>query len=95
MRSLRIVLTLACVLLVMLAGTVQVVHSHLGCPDPHANCSLCVAAHVTVHLVQAVAPVPTARLVARMEALPPEELPSGFSAFSHFSRPPPSLNPPA
>ena len=94
-RSLRVILAVACVLLVMLTGTVQVVHSHAGGDDSHASCSLCVTAHVAVHLTQAQAPTPAARVVARIETRPPAELPSGSTAFSHFSRPPPSLNLPA
>jgi len=95
MRSLWMLLAVVCVLLVVLSGTVQVVHSHLGCPDPHANCSLCVTAHVAVHLTQAQAPVASARVVARVMAPQPALLPSGFSAFSHYTRPPPSLNLPS
>ena len=94
-RSLRIVLALACVLLVVLSGTVQVAHSHVGGDDSHASCSLCATAHVTVHLIQAQAPAPAARVVARVEVRLPAELPSGPTVFSHFSRPPPSLNLPA
>lgn len=94
-RSLRIVLALACVLLVMMAGTVQVVHSHLGCPDTHANCSLCATAHVSVQLTQAHTPAPAALVFGQIEAPRPTELPSSLSAFSHFTRPPPSLNLPA
>ena len=95
LRSLRTLLAVVCVLLVLFAGTVQAVHSHLGCPDPHANCSLCVTAHVAVHLIQTQEPASAARVVAAVETLPPAELPSGVSAFSHFTRPPPALTLPA
>lgn len=95
MRSMRIVLALACILLVVLSGTVQVAHSHAGNDDGHASCSLCATAHVTVHLSEAVAPVPSARVVARIEVREPVEVSSNSSAFPYFSRPPPALNSPA
>jgi hypothetical protein len=93
--SLRVILALVCVLLVVLSGTIGVVHSHAGSDDGHANCSLCLAAHVTVHLSQAQTPEPAAPVFARVTALPPVEIRSSFSAFSYFTRPPPSLNLPA
>jgi hypothetical protein len=91
-RSLRVLLAMVCVLLVVFAGVVQAAHSHLGCADTHANCSLCAAAHVTVHFTEAQTPAVTASVVARVEALPASELPNRLSAFPHFTRPPPALN---
>jgi hypothetical protein len=94
-RSLRTVLAVVCVLLVMVSGTVQVAHSHVGGDDSHANCSLCATAHVTVHLTETQAPVVAARVVVRVEALPLTAAPSRFLSFSYFTRPPPSLNLPS
>src|SRR5665213_537801 len=91
-RWLRIFLAAVCVLLVMLLGTVQAAHSHPGCADTHANCSLCVAAHVAVRLTQTQAPAPDVRVIARVDARPVVELPSRLSAFPHFTRPPPALS---
>ena len=90
-RSLRILLAAVCVVLVVLFGTVQVAHIHADGVETHANCSLCVTAHVTVQLAQTPAPAPVARVVARVAVLPPAVLPSGFTAFSHFTRPPPPV----
>ena len=94
-RSFRILLVLVCVLLVVMAGMVQAAHSHLGCADTHANCSLCAAAHVTVHLTETQTPAIAASVVTRVEALATSEVPSRLLAFSHFTRPPPALNLPA
>lgn len=88
-------LAVVCVLLVVMTGVVQAAHSHLGCADTHANCSLCAAAHVTVHPTEAQTPSSAASVVARVEASPESELPSRLLAFSHFTRPPPALNLPA
>jgi hypothetical protein len=88
-RTWRILLALLCVLLVVVAGTVQVAHSHADGADTHAGCSLCAAAHVTVNLVQTPAPVPAASIVAVVETLPPAVIPSALCTFALFTRPPP------
>jgi hypothetical protein len=88
-HSWRVLLALVCILLVAVAGTVQVAHSHADGADTHANCSLCAAAHVTVHMEQTPAPAPAASVVAMLESLPPAVLPSALSTFALFTRPPP------
>lgn len=88
-RSLRIFLAAVCVLLVVVFGTVQAAHIHADGVE-HPDCTLCASAHITVQLAQTPAPAPVARVVARVELLPPAVLPSGFTAFSHFTRPPPA-----
>ena len=88
-HSWRVLLALTCILLVVVAGTVQVAHSHTDGADTHANCSLCAAAHVTVHMVQTPAPAPAASVVTVLESLPPAVLPSALSTFALFTRPPP------
>jgi len=88
--SLRVFLAVLCVLLVALLGTVQAAHFHADNATTHANCSLCATAHVTVQMVQTPAPAPTTHVIAKVEILRPAELPSGFCAFSHFTRPPPA-----
>lgn len=88
-RPWRILLALVCVLLVVVAGTVQVAHTHADGADTHANCSLCAAAHITVHLVQTPAPAAAASVVAVLVSLPPVVLPGALSTFALFTRPPP------
>jgi len=88
--SLRVFLAALCVLLVVLFGTVQAAHFHADDAATHANCSLCATVHVTVQLAQAPAPAPAAHVITKAEILRPAELPSGFCAFSHFTRPPPA-----
>jgi hypothetical protein len=85
----RIFLALVCVLLVVVAGTAQVAHTHADAAT-HADCSLCVAAHVIVHLVATPAPAPTAAVVAVLECLPPVARPTALSTFALFTRPPPA-----
>jgi hypothetical protein len=94
-HSWRVLLALACVLLVAVFGTVQAAHIHTDGADTHANCSLCTAAHITVHLVQTPSPAPAAPVVAVLESVPPVVLPSALSTFALFTRPPPAAALPA
>jgi hypothetical protein len=86
----RVFLAFFCILLVVVAGTVQVAHSHADGTDTHADCSLCSAAHVIVHLVQTPAPAPSVAVVIQVEAEPPTVLPVALSTFALFTRPPPA-----
>jgi hypothetical protein len=86
----RILLALLCVLLVVLLGSVQVVHSHADGNETHADCALCAAAHISVHPVHAPAPAPAIAVLATLESLPPSVLPSTLSIFAFFTRPPPA-----
>jgi hypothetical protein len=89
-RPWRILLALVCVLLVVVSGAVQVAHTHAGGADTHANCPLCVAAHVTIHHAQMPAPAPLAAVFAVLESVAPRDLPSNLSTFALFTRPPPA-----
>jgi hypothetical protein len=93
-QSWRIFFALLCVLLVVVAGTVQVAHTHADAAN-HADCSLCVAAHVAVHLVQSPVPAPTVAVVAKLESEPRSILPAALSTFALFTRPPPAAVVPA
>jgi hypothetical protein len=85
-----VLLTLVCVLLVVVLGAVQVAHSHADRADVHANCTLCVTAHVSVHPVRTPAPVPAVAVAALLEvAAPPARVRSTLRPFALFTRPPP------
>lgn len=84
-----------CILLVAVAGTVQVAHSHADGADTHADCSLCSAAHVIVHLAQIPAPITSVAVVIQVEVDPPTVLPVALSTFALFTRPPPAADLPA
>jgi hypothetical protein len=86
----RVLLALICVLLVVAAGTVQVAHTHADGAVTHADCSLCVAAHSTVHQAQTPVPAPTVAVIAVLEAIPPTVRPVALSTFALFTRPPPA-----
>jgi hypothetical protein len=78
-----------CMLLVVVAGTAQVAHTHAD-GMAHADCSLCVAAHVTVQRAKTPAPVPSVAVVTVLEAEPPSVLPIALLTFALFTRPPPA-----
>lgn len=83
-------LAVLCVLLVVVAGTVQIVHIHADRTDTHADCSLCAAAHVSVQSVQQqvfTAPVQTVRTVELKRQSRPARLNLSFAL---FHRPPPA-----
>ena len=86
----RVLLALLCVLLVTVAGVVQVAHTHADGAYTHADCSLCAAAHVTVHLAQTPAPAPAATVVGVLESLPSCVVPTALSTFALYTRPPPA-----
>jgi hypothetical protein len=93
-QSWRIFFALLCVLLVVVAGTVQVAHTHADAAT-HADCSLCVAAHVSVHLVQTPIPAPSVAVFSTLETEPLSFLPAALSTFALFTRPPPAAVVPA
>jgi hypothetical protein len=87
--SWRVLLTLVCVVLAVVSGTVQVAHTHSDGAANHGDCSLCAVSHVTVHLAQTPAPAPSVSIVATIEAIAPAITPSVLSTFALFTRPPP------
>jgi hypothetical protein len=89
--SWRFLLALLCVLLVVVVGTAQIAHTHADGAVNHADCSLCAAAHATVHIVQTPAPAPPAVVITPLEALPLAATPSARSTFALFTRPPPAV----
>jgi hypothetical protein len=86
----RVFLAFFCILLVMVSGTVQVAHTHADGADTHADCSLCSAAHIIVHLAQTPAAAPPVAVVTRVEVDLPTVLPIALSTFALFTRPPPA-----
>lgn len=84
-------LALLCVLLLVFIGAVQAVHLHTDGTDTHANCSLCVVAHVTVQTLAAfAAPAPIVSR-ARAERASRPRPSSRPPVFALFTRPPPGL----
>src|SRR5690242_2100650 len=91
MRGLRMAVAVLCALLVVFAGLVQVAHTHAGSAATHADCSLCVAAHSTVHLAQSPVPATPTPVITRAESAPVSPAASALSTFALFTRPPPAI----
>jgi len=90
MVKLRLAVAVLCALLIVFAGVVQVAHTHPGSAATHADCSLCVAAHITVHLAQSPAPALLTAVVTRVEVTPVRVRASALSTYALFTRPPPA-----
>jgi hypothetical protein len=86
-----LVVGLLCVLLVVLAGTLNVAHGHDRDSVDHADCGLCAAAHVSVQIAATTALVSAPLVKTRVEAFVPEARPRNLARFALFTRPPPSL----
>ena len=85
----RVFLTLLCILLVAVSGTLQAAHTHPNGAAFHADCSLCAAAHATSQVVQSPAPAPPVAVVAVLASSPESVAPTALSTFALFTRPPP------
>jgi hypothetical protein len=88
--GLQAAVALLCVLLVVFAGLVQVGHSHIGRAGIHADCSLCVAAHVTLQAAENPVPAPAAAVAAATERTVVLPGARSHSSFALFTRPPPA-----
>lgn len=86
----RILLAVVCVLLVVVFGVVQVAHTHSGGAAAHADCGLCIAAHVSVQVAYAPAAAPPAVVFTAVEPVPVSVVPPALSTFALFTRPPPA-----
>jgi hypothetical protein len=87
--SWRILLALLCVLLVLATGTIQAVHSHPVGDISHADCALCVTAHVAVEVAQPPVALVVASVVSAVEVFDPSTRTKTFFTFALFTRPPP------
>ena len=87
--SWRVFLALLCMLLVLATGTVQAVHSHPVDDISHADCALCVTAHVTVDVAQPPATLFVASVVSPVEVFDPPTRRKTVFTFALFTRPPP------
>jgi len=87
--SWRIFFALLCVLLVLATGTIQAVHSHPVGDISHADCALCVTAHVAVEVAQPPVTLIVASVVSAVEIFDPLMRTKTFFTFALFTRPPP------
>ncbi|NYF89302.1 hypothetical protein RBB79_07105 [Tunturiibacter empetritectus] len=87
--SWRVFFALLCVLLVLATGTIQAVHSHPVGDISHADCALCVTAHVAVEVAQPPVALVVASVVSAVEVFDPSTRTKTFFTFALYTRPPP------
>jgi hypothetical protein len=87
--SWRVFFALLCMLLVLSTGTIQAVHSHPVGDISHADCALCVTAHVAVDVAQPPVTLTVASVVSAIEIFDPPSRTKSFFTFALFTRPPP------
>ncbi len=86
-------LTLLCLALVFLSGTIQAEHVHPaapGSPDTHAACSLCVTAHVGFASTAPPLLHRVAKVIGQAEPRPADRIYAAPKFFHLYTRPPPT-----
>ncbi len=79
-----------CILLLVVAGAVQVAHTHSDGAATHADCGLCTTAHISVQIVYAPASAPPVAVASAIEPIHVTVLPPALTTFALFTRPPPA-----
>ena len=84
----RLLIAAICILLILVCGTAQVAHTHADTIF-HADCSLCVTAHVVIHAEQSPVAAPSVAVSVFIDRFIPAAVPKTVAAFALFTRPPP------
>ncbi|HZD49250.1 MAG TPA: hypothetical protein VE178_10940 [Silvibacterium sp.] len=82
-------LGIVCIALVLMAGMIQVAHTHAS-GQPSHDCSLCIVAHQVVQVVAPITLALSSQSVAAPAVEPTRELPNRPLFFKLSSRPPPA-----
>ena len=82
-----------CMLLVLLAATLSVTHSHPSESGIHPDCGLCVAAHMALNAAAEPPSLPALRVFIEPSAPQPILRPRAAIQPAHYSRPPPAEPP--
>ncbi|WP_158792538.1 hypothetical protein [Granulicella sp. L60] len=86
----RLLLAFLCLILVVACGTIQAVHVHPDGDISHADCSLCVTAHLAAQVAVPTVMLFVAPIIAAVETYRPCTRAGTFSTFALFTRPPPA-----
>jgi hypothetical protein len=87
-----VLLSLLCIALVILGGTLQVAHTHPGGDLSHADCSLCATAHVVAQVVSHPVPLPATLTITDAPSVKATSRQARLSIFALFTRPPPAAS---
>src|SRR5271156_7208275 len=86
----RLLLALLCISLVVVCGTIQVVHVHPQGDISHSDCALCVTAHLGVQAADGpVTLLHIAPVISFVETFVAPTPTQNLSTFALFTRPPP------
>lgn len=85
----RAAVAVLCAVLVVLAGAVHVAHCHAVTTASHADCSLCVAAHIALQAPQTPVQAAPSAVVTAVELAPVQVGRTAVRSFALFTRPPP------
>ena len=88
-RSWRLLLGILCIGLVILGSTLSVSHSHSQSDVRHADCALCVTAHVVVQPVAAYVAIDIAHVFTPVHVSLSSTPSQDIAPFALFTRPPP------
>jgi hypothetical protein len=83
----RILLALLCIVLVVATATVELTHSHAD--GEHADCALCVTAHVVIQTISAPALLVLFACIAAVAMAARVLILAKATIFDLFTRPPP------
>jgi hypothetical protein len=86
----RLLLGVLCISLIVLGGTLSVTHTHAREDVSHADCGLCVAAHMAVDVAAVPAELFVFHVFTEVEAPRPVTRLPFVPEFALFSRPPPA-----
>ena len=84
----RTLLALLCIVLVMATATVELTHTHAD--GAHADCALCVVAHVVIQTVSAPALLVLFARIAAVVLAARVLIMAKATIFAFFTRPPPA-----
>ena len=83
-------LSVLCIVLVFLFGTIQVAHVHPNDNLSHTDCALCLTAHLAVQVALPAVTLHVSPVVSFVEALLAPAHSRELSTFALFTRPPPA-----
>jgi len=85
----QLLLSVLCMALVILSGTISVTHSHQQSADDHGSCSLCVTAHAVAQVAATPSQVILVRVFESLIPTAPITRPRTFVHADLYTRPPP------
>ncbi len=90
-QTLRSIFAGLCILLILITGAAQLLHTHAGPEATDSGCSLCAVAHLSVLTVSVLTQPVTTEAVLTLRTAETQLTPFRRFFFATYVRPPPSL----